>query len=220
MPRKELKMDIGYQNHILYEDVRIAVPENGIVSILGDNGSGKSTLYKTLLGIIPPVKGEVPKDLAGQIAVVSDYVHLPEEVTVRDILCLLGPEKVSAAEKNHSDLHSYIMQYQTQGIATLSSGQRRIVEIYAVLASGKKVIVLDEATNSLDVSNRQLFLTYVKKLSEGNILFFHTSHEIHDAVFLGGTVYALFPSARAVRQFTGELTGDSLYRFLGYGVKA
>lgn len=214
---KELALDIGYKNNILYKGVKISIPSHGIISIMGDNGSGKSTLYKTLLGIIPPIKGNVSEKFSNKLAIVSDYVHLPDEVSVWDVLCLLGEKNINLAKTNYNEFHSYIMNYKSQRLNTLSSGQRRIFEIYTVLAAGKTMIVLDEASNSLDYSNRELFLKHVKKLASDKILFFHTSHEIQDVVYLGGLVYGLFKSKKEVRIFTEELTGENLQKFMGYG---
>ncbi len=213
---EKLILDIGYNNNTLYKDIEILIPSNGIISIIGDNGSGKSTFYKTLLGIIPPIKGSIPQYVTEHIAIVSDYVHLPEEITVSDILCLLGLKKINYAADNYPDFQHYIMNYKTQRISTLSSGQRRIVEIYAVLASGKKIIVLDEASNSLDYSNKELFLSHVKKLSKDKILFFHTSHEMHDVVFLEGSIYGLFKTDKLIKRFTDKITSDNIYNFLKY----
>lgn len=216
---EKINLDIGYKNKILYRNVEITLPKNGIISIIGDNGSGKSTIYKTLLGIIPPISGNVSEYISTRIAVVSDYVQLPEEVTVGDVLCLLGEEKINYAQDNYTSFHQFIYKYKNQKINTLSSGQRRILEIYSVLASGKKIIVLDEASNSLDYSNRELFLSHVKKLATDKILFFHTSHEMQDVVFLGGNIYGLFKSSSIVRQFMEEVTSDNLHNFLMFGVK-
>lgn len=74
----DFKIDVGYKSKILYRDVKIDFPKNGIISIIGDNGSGKSTLYKTLVGSIPSLSGSVPKEFSKKCAIVSDYVHIPE----------------------------------------------------------------------------------------------------------------------------------------------
>lgn len=88
----EITLDIGYPSNLLYSDVSISVPDHGIISFVGDNGCGKSTLLKTLAGIINPMRGVVPSELLNMNFMVSNYISIPEEVKVKDIMLLLGNE--------------------------------------------------------------------------------------------------------------------------------
>lgn len=210
-----LHVDLGYKKNVLYTDVDIDIPDKGVISFIGDNGSGKSTFYKTLLGIIPPLQGEIPKEFVNKIAVVSDYVNIPTDINIKSILDLLGTHKIDYAKKTYTDLHKYIVDIQTCSINKLSSGQRRLVEIYAALASGKKVIIIDEAANSLDYKNRKLFLSQVKLLSENNVLFLHTSHELEDVIYLKGRIYGLFKEQKSIKQYYGDYTVENIRKYLG-----
>lgn len=60
-----------------------------------------------------------------------------------------------------------------------------------VLLSGKNIIILDEATNALDIKNKELFLNYVRDLSQNGILFIHTSHDLSEILALESTCYLL-----------------------------
>lgn len=213
----KLQLDIGYPKHRLYQNAEICIPDHGVVSFLGDNGSGKSTVYKTLMGMIDPLKGTVPSEIQSNIAVVSDYVHLPNEVRIRNILRLLGESRTLAARQNYPDLYERVEHLAQQKIKTLSSGQKRIVEIFCALAAGKRIIILDEAANALDFASKRLFLEQTKQLSE-KIVFLHTSHDLEDAVFLGGTVYGLFQNDRQIKEYAGEISLAGLKQFLSYGV--
>lgn len=214
----ECKISIGYQNKVLYKDVVIELPENGIVSFVGDNGSGKSTIYKTLLGIIPAIEGTVSTEISKQTSIVSDYIQIPGEVSVQDIFNLLGREKMEYGKKNYAAIFDYVVKIKEQTVQTLSSGQRRIIEIFSALASGKKIILLDEASNSLDYKNKSLFLSEVKKLSQQDILFLHTSHDMEDVSFLQGKIYGLFKDEQKIKVYEGEdYAPKQLRSFLGYG---
>ena len=50
---------IGYGREVILGDVNFSLPRGSFTGLLGANGSGKSTLIKTILGIIPPVRGSV-----------------------------------------------------------------------------------------------------------------------------------------------------------------
>ena len=84
----EITLDIGYPSNLLYSDVSISVPDHGIISFVGDNGCGKSTLLKTLAGIINPMRGVVPSELLNMNFMVSNYISIPEEVKVKDIMSI------------------------------------------------------------------------------------------------------------------------------------
>lgn len=213
----QTKITIGYGKKILYQDVNVPLVQRGVISFIGDNGSGKSTFYKTLMGITPPISGSIPSTISEKMAIVSDYIHIPEEVTVADILKLIGVKRIEETKEKYEKFHNYIMQYEGQFIKTLSSGQKRILEIYAVLASGKSIIILDEAANSLDFKNRRLFLSQVRELAEGNILFLHTSHDFEDVVYLGGDIYGLFKDTKDIKKYSGEYTVEKLREFLYCG---
>ncbi len=54
-------LTIGYQNPVL-SDVNLSVNKGEILCVLGKNGSGKTTLFKTLLGLLPKLSGEILLD--------------------------------------------------------------------------------------------------------------------------------------------------------------
>lgn len=213
----ELNLDVGYKKNVLYTNVNLIFPNHGIVSFIGDNGSGKSTIYKTLLGMIEPIHGYVPEELGLYGAIVSDYVHIPDEVKVEEVLILLGDERNNYVNKNYKDLYEYVIALKNQKIKTLSSGQKRVVEIYAVLSTKKKYIFLDEATNALDFKNKQLFLNHVKNIAEKDVLFLHTTHDLEDVSYLGGKIYGLFKSKKKIVEYIhNKPSTDELRSFLEY----
>lgn len=59
----ELKrLAVGYHGKPLLEDVDLAFPQGCVTVLLGPNGCGKSTLLKTVLGLIPPLSGQILYD--------------------------------------------------------------------------------------------------------------------------------------------------------------
>lgn len=209
--KKGSSIDIGYKNKIMYYDVNINFKNSGgIISYIGDNGSGKSTFYKTLKGIIPPATGWVPDALKNRIAIISDYIHIPQEVFVKDI--------VDCFFKSHQDLNllsdfdfSYIVDQVEPllniKIRKLSSGQLRLIEVFFAIISNKDILILDEAENALDQYNKNIFLETIKKISEQGILILHTSHNRDDVTFLGGDMYMLNSQKRDI-QYIGKNLSD------------
>jgi ABC-type cobalamin/Fe3+-siderophores transport systems, ATPase components len=186
----QIILDIGYSNEVFYKNLIIDIPSQGIISIIGTNGCGKSTLYKTLMGIIPPIQGQVPLEFKKRCAIVSDYVHIPEENRVKDVV-ELKRTKYNSNIKKYSKIYSYITSLSDIKVKYLSSGQKRILEIYMVLLSGKNIVILDEASNALDFENKDLFFHYIHELSNQGILFFHTSHDFSEVLSLTKHIYFL-----------------------------
>lgn len=204
----DIQLDIGYRNHVMYEAIHLQLPSAGIFSLIGTNGSGKSTIYKTLLGLIPAIRGKVPKSVITKCAIVSDYVHIPEENKVRDVLGL--SINLKSGIKRYEKFYQNIAKLLDLKIKTLSSGQKRILEIFMVLLSGKEIIILDEATNALDFESKALFLDYIRELSS-EILFIHTSHDLTEVVELNSIPYLLVKEKKKIIALSQEnLTTDNL----------
>ena len=93
-------LDAGYHGQRVLRDISFAVPEGGLITIIGPNGHGKTTLLRAVSGLIQPMAGEIR--FAGQALgrarvdqiVALGIVHIPQgdmifsEMTVRDNLLM------------------------------------------------------------------------------------------------------------------------------------
>ena len=71
---------IGYENNIILDKLSFSVESGDYLAILGENGAGKSTLLKTMLGLIPPLKGKIIFDRAVKRTEVG---YLPQQTAVQ-----------------------------------------------------------------------------------------------------------------------------------------
>ena len=211
-----INISIGYgASKVLYDNVEISIEKGEINNIIGENGTGKSTFYKTIIGEIPPLAGEVPSDIQKNIAVISDYISLPQELQVLDVLNFIDNDNIVYMKDNFQNLTNIIFPLSPQKIKTLSTGQKRMLEIFVVLSSKKSILILDEACNGLDYKNRSFFLKNVKDLVRfNNVTIFHTSHNLEDVIDLGGHVYILDELSKVFRKYNGSMTIDALNLFL------
>lgn len=211
----KLDLSIGYKQYPLYENVSLEIKIGEINNIIGENGTGKSTFYKTLTGEIPPLSGKIPDSLKEHIAIISDYISLPQEITVNDLFDFIGKERQEFMREKYPVLHDTISMLKEQQIKTLSTGQKRMLEIFSVLSSDKSIVILDEACNGLDYKNRDFFLDCIKELSLKNgVTILHTSHNLEDIVALGGQVILLDKYDKKIHTYQGELSQDSLHLFM------
>ena len=173
MGRIELRnVTFGYQRNRdpLIEDFSLTVEPGQRVAIVGPSGSGKSTLSALVAGIQQPWSGEVRIDghpraaiprelLTDSVALVDQHVFLFAD-TVRENLTMWIPEVpdqalVAAAQDAtiHEEIISRPLAYDSpveEGGRNFSGGQRQRLEIARALVNDPSVLILDEATCSLD----------------------------------------------------------------------
>jgi ABC-type multidrug transport system fused ATPase/permease subunit len=153
------------------KDISLKIPEGHFVAIVGPTGSGKSTLVDVLLGLIEPDTGKVlisgmpPKkaidDFPGAISYVPQEVNvykgsLKENLTRsfpkdsfldQDIQVALGFAKLDSFAQS---LPAGINTLAGDGGTNLSGGQRQRIGVARAYLTRPKLIVLDEATSSVD----------------------------------------------------------------------
>lgn len=210
----EITLDIGYPSNLLYSDVSISVPDHGIISFVGDNGCGKSTLLKTLAGIINPMRGVVPSELLNMNFMVSNYISIPEEVKVKDIMLLLGNENCNYVKNKYGNIYQFVEKLERQTVKKLSSGEKKVVEIFSSLALYKKYLLLDEASNALDITNRQFLLDALISVSQKDIVVFYVSHNLNEIIKLNGEVYCFIPKFKTIKKIQNEELIDNRFKDL------
>ena len=210
----EITLDIGYPSNLLYSDVSISVPDHGIISFVGDNGCGKSTLLKTLAGIINPMRGVVPSELLNMNFMVSNYISIPEEVKVKDIMLLLVNENCNYVKNKYGNIYQFVEKLERQTVKKLSSGEKKVVEIFSSLALHKKYLLLDEASNALDITNRQFLLDALISVSQKDIVVFYVSHNLNEIIKLNGEVYCFIPKFKTIKKIQNEELIDNRFKDL------
>ncbi|MCW8644921.1 ABC-F family ATP-binding cassette domain-containing protein [Streptococcus macedonicus] len=161
-------LEIGY-DHPLTKPLNLTFERNQKVAIIGANGIGKTTLLKSLLGIIPPISGNVER---------GDYIELgyfEQEVSagnrqtpleaVWDAFPALNQAEVRAALAR-CGLTSKHIESQIQ---VLSGGEQAKVRFCLLMNRENNVLVLDEPTNHLDVDAKEE-LKRALKAYKGSIL--------------------------------------------------
>ena len=155
----------------LIEDLSLEATQGMRIAIVGPTGCGKTTLINLLMRFYDPRSGVIALDgtdtrqltrsaLRRQIGMVLQDTWLPAG-TVREILSWARPEAseeeiVAAAKAAHA--HSFIRRlpqgYDTfiaEGGGSLSQGQQQLLCIARVMLSLPPVLILDEATSSIDL---------------------------------------------------------------------
>src|SRR5690606_33395829 len=190
----------SYQDKVIYEDLNILFPSNGLIGIMGRSGSGKTTLLN-LLGLIDkPSFGSIYYDdldltsLSNQDKshfrrehigfIFQDHQLIPSLNVFQNIkmgLTFAGlptDDLENKIEKLAIDLNIYDLLHQD--IKTLSGGEKQRVSIARTLIKNPSVILADEPTGSLDYEQAQEVLKILKEISKNRLVIIVS----HDQVLL------------------------------------
>jgi ATP-binding cassette subfamily B protein len=172
-------------------DVSLEVPAGRTIALVGATGSGKTTLAQLLARLYDPIEGSVLVDgvdvrdvdlrsLRSEIAIVDDSPFL-FSASVRDNIAYARPdatlEEVEEAARR-AQAHGFIERlpegYDTRigerGL-TLSGGQRQRVAIARAFLADPRILVLDDATSSVDASTEQEIKTALREVMQGRTTF-------------------------------------------------
>jgi ATP-binding cassette subfamily B protein len=173
------------------DGIDLDVPAGRTIALVGGTGSGKSTLVSLLPRLYDPTAGSVSIDgadvsevrlesLRSQVGLVSDDPFLFSD-TIRNNIAYAredaSQETVEDAARR-ADIHDFIAGlpegYDTlvgeRGM-TLSGGQRQRVAIARALVMDPRVLILDDATSSVDASTEAAIKRALRELMEGRTTF-------------------------------------------------
>ena len=184
-------------------DVDLEVREGEVMALVGDNGAGKSTLIKCVAGIHPmdsgqiffdgkPVSIQSPKAAADLgIEVVYQDLALCDNLDVVQNMYLGREEKdwfqrlkeppmEAKTSETLKTLAVTTIKSIRQPVATLSGGQRQSVAVARAVMWNSRLVILDEPTAALGVSQTEQVLQLVARLAEQGLAVILISHNLHD----------------------------------------
>lgn len=180
-------VDFGYDSRTVLKNVSFKIPEKTSTAIVGPSGSGKTTICSLLARFYDPQAGSITvgghdlreftcDSLLSNISMVFQNVYLFND-TIRANICFGKPdatedEMIAAAKK--ARCHDFIMQlpsgYDTvvgEGGGTLSGGEKQRISIARAIMKNAPIIILDEATVSIDPENEHLIQHAISELTRG-----------------------------------------------------
>ncbi|MBN1872594.1 MAG: ABC transporter ATP-binding protein [Anaerolineae bacterium] len=179
------------------QNITLDLPSGAVTAILGPNGSGKTTLLHLILGLLTPQRGHILLDGVHP----TTYGHrqmshilglVPQEeppafnLNVLETV-LLGRAPYLSLLQRPSD-HDYATAFRAleivgmtalwdRPVPALSGGERQLVILARALTQEPAILLLDEPTSHLDVSNARRILTLMRDLrAQGQTVIF-TTHD-------------------------------------------
>ena len=180
----------GKERRQVLHNVNLKIPEHTVTAIVGPSGSGKSTICNLIARFYDADSGSVRvgghdvkeftcDSLLSNISMVFQNVYLFHD-TVRNNICFGKPdateeEMVKAAKK--ACCHDFIMAlpegYDTvigEGGGSLSGGEKQRISIARAILKDAPIIILDEATASVDPENEHLIQAAISELTKGKTI--------------------------------------------------
>ena len=193
---KDLHVNYGAVHAL--NGVSMTVNDGEIVSLIGANGAGKTTTLRTITGLEKAASGSITFDghdlrktepskiITLKLAHVPEGRHIFPQMTVEENLEMGAFTDPADMAKTMADVYERfprLKERKRQLAGTLSGGERQRISIARALLKNAPIILLDEATASLDPENEVLVQKAIAKLVEGKtvIMIAHRLRTVVDA---------------------------------------
>lgn len=199
----------GYGSKVIVNKSSLELNSGEALCLLGPNGVGKTTLFKTILGFLKPIGGEIlinnknihnltRKELAQIIGYVPQAHVPPFPFTVFDVVLMgrnahigmFGSPSNEDIEKAEEMLNLLNIYYLKDKVYTeVSGGERQLVLIARALAQEPELLIMDEPTSNLDFGNSIRVLEHINNLvKEKDIALIMTTHSPNHAFLCASKV--------------------------------
>lgn len=164
-------LSVGYaRKGLALEEVSLAVPQGGIVALLGANGAGKTTLIRTVTGLLPThsgritqgtirFEGEPIQGLAAHRLVRRGLAQVPEgrlifkQLTVEENLCVgaivLPRGKIRQGLDSIYAIFPRLLERRAQAAGLLSGGEQQMLALGRALIGRPRLLLVDELSLGL-----------------------------------------------------------------------
>lgn len=214
---KDLSLLVGSEKKVLLHGINLEINSGEKVAVVGHSGSGKSSLLNVLSGLLPPSNGTIcvdgmrlHKDILTQdwnkiIGYVPQAVNLFDDTILRNITLTFGSDSYDL-ERLNSSIHlsalDDVINSRKDAILTavgdngikLSGGQIQRLGIARALYKEPKILILDEATSSLDRKTEEKIINRIFS-AEPRLTIISVTHRpetlnLYDAIVYmeGGTI--------------------------------
>lgn len=192
------EVSCGYQRGFVLSQVNLRLPAGQFVGMIGPSGAGKTTLLRTMVGLVPRVKGTV--EVGGRTvtpgAPPANVGYVPQvgmidwsfPVTVENVV-VMGKQRQMGwlpwpSKQDKRDVASILERLGIGALANrhirdLSGGQQQRTFLARALISNPDILILDEPTASVDIRTRDEVLHLLAEINDTGITIVITTHELN-----------------------------------------
>ncbi|HKP67978.1 MAG TPA: sugar ABC transporter ATP-binding protein [Pyrinomonadaceae bacterium] len=220
---------------IALDDVDLTVSSGEVVALAGENGAGKSTLMKILGGIYQPDGGEIVVDgdpvvfrgvadaSSHGIAFVHQELNVLDNLTVaenvflgrepRKARFLIDQKKLNSATKEYITRLGLEVEPDTP-LSELSIAQQQLVEIAKALSLNARIVIMDEPTSSLTLTETGRLLSVIADLRTEGVSVIYISHRLGEIRQIADRVVVLRDGKNAGTLEQNEIDHDRIVKLM------
>lgn len=183
-------LNFSYSKKVpLFTNMNMELGAGHIYGLLGKNGAGKSTLLKNIAGLVFPDSGFIEvlgyRPESREVMFLQDICFIPEEFYLPSVKSDTYVRSNAAfyPNFNHDYFNSLITEFEIpiqQKLGNMSYGQKKKYIISFGLASGSKLIIMDEPTNGLDIPSKTQFRKIMASAMKEDRCIIISTHQIRD----------------------------------------
>jgi len=198
-----------YPGVVALNDVSITFKQGEVHALLGENGAGKSTLIKIIAGAVQPNAGEIiiadksytqltpHLSKALGIEVIYQEFNLLESLTVAENICfgenhkaLVDFKAMELKAKSILDMMGVQLDLKKQ-VKYLAPSQKQLVEIAKSVSKNAQILIMDEPSAPLSVSEISKMFDIVRRLKEKGVTIIYISHRMEEIFEIADRVTVL-----------------------------
>ena len=186
---KNISFKYAGQKNLVFDDFSLTLKQDNIYGLLGKNGTGKSTLLYLISGLLRPKKGTVLYDgietKLRRPETLSEIFIVPEEF---DLPAMSLEQYVKINRPFYPLFSTQVLEACLQDfeltmdvkLNALSMGQKKKVFMAFAMATGTKLLLMDEPTNGLDIPSKSQFRKVVAQYMTEDRTLIISTHQVHD----------------------------------------
>jgi ABC-type sugar transport system ATPase subunit len=220
-------------------DVDLDVPAGQITALCGDNGAGKSVLIKCIAGIYEPEQGTIYwESHPVRIRNAHDAAALGIETVYQDLALadnldivqnmFLGRERLRhllldendmerAAAETLAGLGVTTVRSIRQPVGSLSGGQRQSVAVAKAVMWNSKLVIMDEPTAALGVTQTAMVLGLIGRLRDNGLAVLMISHNLNDVFAVADRMAVLYLGRMVAQDTASAFDRQSIVEFMTTG---
>jgi ribose transport system ATP-binding protein len=222
---------------VALDQVSLSVGEGEVVALIGENGAGKSTLMNIVGGAIArddgtikingePVEINSPRDASAygiefihQELSVLDNLDVAANIFLRREPTFGGFLKLIDRRRIYSEADVLVRKLgldisSRTPLSRLSIAQQQLVEIARALSAGARIIIMDEPTSSLTLTETRRLMDIVRDLKSQNVSIIYISHRLHEVEEIADRAVVLRDGKNAGELQRSEINRERMVRMM------
>jgi len=225
-----------YPGVVALDGVSLTVSPGEVIGLVGENGAGKSTLMKVLGGVVAPTSGEirvdgapraamtVPDAMAAGVAFVHQELNLFDNLDAAGNVFIgreprTGPLRLLDRRRMAAETRPIFARLGVDfapetPVARLSIAQRQLVEIAKALSLASRVVIMDEPTSSLTLTETERLLRVIADLRADGVSVIFISHRLNEVAACADRAVVLRDGRMVATLGRDELRPDAMVRHM------